>query len=191
MLTWLVDNVSWLLVSSSVTSIIFNFLNIGDIWRRAWIWWSYTRKSTRTDPEEDEFFPTFQIHLNKSFELTEFDIAARYSYYIGQIYTAAFYGYLIPIGIPVVLITFIVQYWVDKFNLFKRSSLKYEVSHDLTSKMFKLLQFSVPIYAIGMLLFSIEINEGITIFPLLAVAISFLFVFISNALPRKWFKRIY
>lgn len=60
----------------------------------------------------DKEVPEFQINLNKAYEYVEFDIAQRYSYYIIQIFTASFYAYLVPIGIPVLVVVFFVQYWI-------------------------------------------------------------------------------
>lgn len=100
----LVDQISWLLVISASLQIFFNILNIGDIYRKIMICLYYRGV--------DKEVPEFQINLNKAYEYVEFDIAQRYSYYIIQIFTASFYAYLVPIGIPVLVVVFFVQYWI-------------------------------------------------------------------------------
>ena len=52
-------------------------------------------------------------------------MAGHYAFYIVMILTVSFYAYLIPIVVPMAVIIFAIRYWIDKFNLFKRSSLKY------------------------------------------------------------------
>lgn len=66
----------------------------------------------------------FQRDLNQEYERAEFDVVDRYSYYILQIYACSFYAYLTPIATPCLVVTLVIQYWVDKLNLFKRSSCK-------------------------------------------------------------------
>ena len=47
----------------------------------------------------------------------------RYSYYIYKIYVAVFFAYPSPLGLVVTFVTLALMYWIDKLNLFKRSSL--------------------------------------------------------------------
>ena len=77
------------------------------------------------------------MNLNKKYEYPEFDLSERYSYYIVQLYTTIFYAHLVPAGSVTLFVIFIFQYWVDKFNLFQRSSLFYELNFSLTRKILK------------------------------------------------------
>lgn len=80
----------------------------------------------------------FQINLNKKYEYTEFDIAQRYSYYLVQLYTVSFYAYIVPLCVPAVALILFCQFYVDKFNLFKRSSLHYELNYSLSRNILKI-----------------------------------------------------
>jgi len=113
----LVVQVSSLFLTSAVIQIALNIVNPSAL----------IQKLTKffISFNEDKRVNLFQIDLNQKFELPEFDLADRYSYYILQIFTAAFYSYIAPVSGLCLIFTLIIQYWVDKFNLFKRSSYKY------------------------------------------------------------------
>lgn len=37
-------------------------------------------------------------------------------------FTVSFYGFLVPLATPIAIVVFFLEYWVDKYNLFRRSS---------------------------------------------------------------------
>ena len=45
-----------------------------------------------------------------------------YSFYIVYTFVVSFYGYIAPLATPIMIAIFFVQYWVDKYNLFRRYS---------------------------------------------------------------------
>lgn len=110
----LVTKVTSLIVVSGFISIAMNLLNTDALIKKAMNWWNFRNK-----PDLN----LFQIQLNEKYIDPEFNFADRYSYYIMMWYIGAFYSYIAPIGIAALIVIFFLQYWVDKFNLFKRSSL--------------------------------------------------------------------
>ena len=64
-------------------------------------------------------------------------MAAHYAFYILMLLTVSFYAYLVPIIVPSIVVIFFIQYWVDKYNLLKRSSLKYHFNFKLTRNIVK------------------------------------------------------
>jgi len=50
-----------------------------------------------------------------------------------------FYGYLVPLIIPITIIAFALQYWVDKYNLLKKFSSPVDLGYRLTKKMWTAL----------------------------------------------------
>jgi len=46
-----------------------------------------------------------------------------YVSYTLMLFLVSFYGYLVPVTTPIVFGFFILLYWIDKYNAFKRSSL--------------------------------------------------------------------
>jgi len=87
-------------------------------------------------------------------------IESQYSYYLLQIYTALFYSYLIPVGVPIVAVIFIFQYWIDKFNMFKTSSQYYTISYSLSRSILKLFEGSLLVFTVGNSMFSIIIHDS-------------------------------
>lgn len=116
----LVYQISSMLVLSGFINILTNLINFGEIYQ--WVYLKYLLWGT--DPND---IPMFQVTLNREYQYLEFDLAQKYAYYLLQLYMVAFYSYIMPIIVPAVAIIFFFQYWVDKFNLFKRSSVFYEL----------------------------------------------------------------
>jgi len=82
--------------------------------------WYISRRYTKKDLREP--IKKFQITLNDSLELPEFNFPKYYAFYIISVYVVAFYGFINPFLtlIPIGLFSF--QYWADKHNLLRRFS---------------------------------------------------------------------
>lgn len=65
----------------------------------------------------------------------------------------SFYSTIIPIGIAWGIGTLLVQYWVDKYNLIRRRTIKYNMSKDLSREMTELLEYALIIYCVSILIF--------------------------------------
>ena len=61
-------------------------------------------------------------------EKAEFAVVDRYSYYILQIYACSFYSYLVPLATPCLIVTFCIQYWIDKYNLYRHYKMQQYLS---------------------------------------------------------------
>lgn len=128
----------------------------------------------------------FQIQLNEIYEKPHFEIAERYSYYIVQIFTASFYAYLAPIGILFLTVTFAVQYWVDKINLFRRSSALYDVDFVLSRNAIKLFESSLFVFAAGNFLFSMVMHHKyVNWVNVMGLVIAFVYVLVIVFMPTK------
>jgi hypothetical protein len=79
----------------------------------------------------------FQIQLNRQLEYPAFDFANAYSYYLQMVFIVSFYGYLVPLTVPIIIIAFIAQYWIDKYNLLKRFSSPVDMGYFLTDLIWK------------------------------------------------------
>jgi hypothetical protein len=61
----------------------------------------------------------------------------KYSYYLVQIYTCLFFNYLIPVAVPITFVTFIVKYWLDKYQLFNLSTQYSDMNYFITKTILK------------------------------------------------------
>jgi len=75
------------------------------------------------------------------------------------LYTTLFYAYLVPIGVPTLIIIFCVQYWIDKFSLFKRCSLKNHFSYNLSIYVRRIFESSILMFALGNFIFSYYLED--------------------------------
>lgn len=54
-----------------------------------------------------------------------------------------FFAFVAPLGLFITLGTLAIMYWLDKFNLFTRSSLYFGGNLSISSHALKMLQFSL------------------------------------------------
>jgi hypothetical protein len=75
------------------------------------------------------------------------------------------------------IIIFFIQYWIDKNNLLRVSSLKYEASFFICIGAYRLLAFAIIIFTAANLMFSARVEIDFNIINLLSFFVS-IFVFI-------------
>lgn len=157
---------------SGLTSIPVNAISTPWLFKKLGLWFWYVGLKKRNTVNK------FQLWLNQEYEYFEFDLAERYSYYIVQMYTSFFYSYIAPICVPALAIIFFFQFWIDKYNLTKRSSFKYTFEFTLSKTSLKMFELSIIIFSLGNLTFSYYANDEIKIINLVALGISLAYVII-------------
>ncbi len=95
--------------------------------------WYYGRK--HDNPQNIELF---QYQYNEIVELPEFDYATSYGFYLVYTFLVAIYGFIVPFSTPILILIFIGQYWVDKYQLFNNRSTPVNVSFDFGRMVFRL-----------------------------------------------------
>lgn len=88
----------------------------------------------------------------------EYQIGKRYAEIVKLIWLISLYKSLIPVGSMIALIGLICYYWIDKYNLLRRSTVKESVSGHLTLKIMTLLEFSIVLKPLGELIFDLQIR---------------------------------
>ncbi len=113
-----------------------------------------------------------------------------------QIYSVFFYAYLVPLCIPILLILLSIQYWIDKYNLLRRSQYNYNLDYFLGRSILKTFEVSVLFLCIGNLIFSHYIENQInwihflafglySIYCMAALADVNMHQYISNNIPNN------
>ncbi len=133
----------------------------------------------------------FQVELNKEMQLTEFSFAMRYAYYILNVFVVSFYSYIVPYTSLILIGIFIIQYWVDKYNLFKRFSCPTNFNYRLSMFTLKIFECSIFFFALGNLLFAPTIhtnNHGgdYRIINIVSVSLASVYCLAILFLPKKW-----
>ena len=72
-----------------------------------------------------------------------------------------------------------LSFWVDKYNLFKKSSMPYNYRFEFSKNMVKIGEFSILVYAVGALIFSLKTNQVAHPLNILGVVFAALFSFSS------------
>lgn len=98
------------------------------------------------------------------------------------------------IGI-ILIIIFVAQYWVDKYNLFQRFSCPVDFNYRLSRLTLKAFECSVFVFALGNLLFSITIHTTkeetqYHILNLVSFFVALVYCIAIMFLPKKWFEKI-
>jgi hypothetical protein len=83
---------------------------------------------------------------------------------------------LVPVGGVFSFIGLIAYYWVDKYNLLRRSTIASQVSGDLIDLTVSMLDFTLVLRILGQILFDYQLREGVTLisWAFLAIAISYM-----------------
>lgn len=107
---------------------------------------------------EDKPVNLFQLQLNKMLQYPEFNYSAMYSFYIVYTFVVSFYGFLVPTATPILIIIFFIQYWVDKYNLFRRFSSPAPFGQDLIRMVLKSFEVSLLIFVIGYVFWGSQVH---------------------------------
>lgn len=99
-----------------------------------------------------------QEEANRVMEPMSYQMGKRFAEIMKIIWLVSFYQSLIPLGPPVAALGLILYYWIDKYNLLRRSSVKEAVSGALTLKIMTLLDFSLVLKCGGELMFDVFIR---------------------------------
>jgi hypothetical protein len=88
------------------------------------------------------------------------------------------YATLIPVGAFITLAGLSIYYWIDKYNLLRRSSWRGNISGKMAIISLKLLDFTLILRPLGTILFDSEIRDGVHITSIVFVAIGFVYLLI-------------
>jgi hypothetical protein len=103
-----------------------------------------------------------------------------------QTYTISFFAYLMPYGTLVLIITFFLELYIDKWKLFFRSSLKDDFNYEMTRIASKLFMSSVWIYAMGNFIFGIAFTRQLTWYSVISLSAATIFMIYLWLLPNSW-----
>lgn len=70
------------------------------------------------------------------------------------------YSTLLPIGAMIICLGLIAYYWVDKYNLLRRSKVRGKISGDFIATSLTMLDFTLVLRPIGSFIFDEQIRHG-------------------------------
>ena len=86
------------------------------------------------------------------------------------------YSSIIPIGAFISFFGLVFYYWIDKFNLLRRSTLSVEVQGRLVRFTMKLLDFTLIFKVIGELMFDQQIRSTYVIGSIVMIILAFFYL---------------
>ena len=113
-----------------------------------------------------------QREANTLMEQTSYDIGKRYAEVIELMWFTSLYSSLIPFGAFVSFFGISAYYWVDRYNLQRRSHLKYEVSGQMINFALKLLDVSLLLRPAGEILFDEQLRDGFRISSIVMLCVA-------------------
>ena len=91
--------------------------------------------------------------MNVAFEYPEYSISDKYSDIINTMWVTFLYAPLIPIVLPFSLVYIILTYYIEKYTIMRRSTVKDVLSRNISVEMTEYLEIIIIFYSIGNFLF--------------------------------------
>ena len=89
------------------------------------------------------------LNLKYQISYLKFLILIRYSDIINTMWVTFLYAPLIPIVLPFSLVYIILTYYIEKYTIMRRSSVKSVLSKNISIEMIEYLDFIIIFYSIG------------------------------------------
>lgn len=86
------------------------------------------------------------------------------------------YSTLIPVGAVITAFGLIIYYWVDKYNLLRRSSVTGQISGGIINKSLTLLDFTLILRPIGSIIFDSQIRDSYMVSNVIMIIIAGVFI---------------
>jgi flagellar biosynthesis protein FlhB len=136
----------------------------------------------------------YQVELNRTVESPEYSFTDAYAYYIVMTFVTCIYGYIVPWITPLLIVWFILQYWLDKYNLFKRFSTPIEFSFQFVELLLCIFEVSILFFAVSHFLWDLNIHAdssvGYRVVNILSMVLAFLYVLLVFISPESFKKRV-
>ncbi len=87
---------------------------------------------------------------------------------------------LIPIGGVISAVGLVIYYWIDKYNLLRRSTIRSYVSGHLINLTLNLLDVSLVLRVVGEIIFDYHIRDGAKPLSWVCLGISLIYVFLPK-----------
>jgi hypothetical protein len=84
----------------------------------------------------------------------------RFAEILEMMWFTFLYSTLIPVGVIITTFGLICYYWVDKYNLLRRSSVSGQISGKIINSSLSLLDFTLFLRPLGSLIFDSQIRES-------------------------------
>ncbi|KRX08918.1 hypothetical protein PPERSA_09022 [Pseudocohnilembus persalinus] len=113
-----------------------------------------------------------QDQLNELMEKVEYVQATSYADVLKTMWFTYFFATCLPIGLFLSTISLIFYYWVDKYNLIHKRTIKESISKDVSLEMIELLDLCLLLFGLGNLFFNYLLFDRIGGYILIQIMLS-------------------
>lgn len=100
-----------------------------------------------------------QREANALMEEDHYDMGKRFAEIIETMWFTFMYSTLLPLGALIAIVGISIYYWVDKYNLLRRSTVSRQVSGALILNSLNLLDFTLFLKPMGSMIFDTQLRD--------------------------------
>lgn len=176
----LIDDIFLQIITMSVLSPLLYVFNFGIVIKAYRRW-----KLGKTVPAGKSSLS--QLACNRTFENTEVDVSSLYVRLLNQLILAFVYFPAIPLGVPITLAGFLVEYLVDKYMLLRVHCRPKSQNSMLAEHLSRIIPITMGLYAVGAVVFYTVLKAENTYGCLIAMLIfAFCFFLIPISTIFEW-----
>lgn len=109
---------------------------------------------------------------------TSYIMGKRIAEIVETMWFTYLYATMIPLGAFITFVGLGFYYWIDKFNLLRKSSLTQNISGEMTLFSLKLLDFTLILRPIGEMIFDSSMRDGINAPSIVFTCVAFLYLIV-------------
>ena len=109
-------------------------------------------------------------------ENLQYNMGKRYAEIILIMWFTYLYSSLIPLGALFSTIGLTLYYWVDKYNLLRRSRVNSNIAGELSIQTMKLLDFTLVCKPVSEIIFDCQLRDSYNITSLIMLSIGFVYL---------------
>ena len=166
----LASNIFWVALSAAFLRPCFTLIGPMFLWK------IYRRCDIRRVIERDTAYIS-QGSANQIYQNTEADIASWYADIMIKFMLCLAYTPLLPLIVPIILLGFVVEYWIDKWILLRRSCRPRLLNEKIALTMIAFVKPGIVLYGVSILIFFSNINSAMRPIGIAAVTVAAVFWF--------------
>jgi hypothetical protein len=93
---------------------------------------------------------------------------------------------MVPLGAFITIIGLSFYYWVDKYNLLRRSSLSHNISGEMAMVSLKLLDFTLIMKPLGEIIFDAGIRDHVQVESIVLTVVAVVYVCLPMDTVLEW-----
>ncbi|KAL4500435.1 hypothetical protein ABPG72_003386 [Tetrahymena utriculariae] len=153
--------------------------------------WSIAKnKKRQKELQNKENSVLTQGEANELMELPSYSIGWRYADTTKTMWLTFFFSPLVPVCTFISLLGMIFYYFIDKYNLIYRRTVKESIGFGLSFEMLELIEYNVFLHCMGNFIFRWILGQYIDYFSLGLFGLSVIFILLPLELINEWFFEI-